>query len=102
MLTLSIEIHRTNKAEHSKGHIQAIRNNNGNSGYSNHILNTGHKYGTTADTVDIIRTHRKGKHLHTLTKYHIYKISKNNLQMNDTNINTHNPIFRVLQEVNTS
>jgi hypothetical protein len=29
-----------------KEHIQAIRNNNGNSGYSNHILNTGHTYAT--------------------------------------------------------
>jgi hypothetical protein len=29
-----------------KEHIQAIRNNNGNFGYSNHILNTGYTYGT--------------------------------------------------------
>jgi hypothetical protein len=53
--------------------------------------------------MDIIRTHKKGKHLNTLEKYHIYnKISKNNLHMNDTNIDTHNPIFRTLQEMNTS
>jgi hypothetical protein len=31
-------------------HIQVIRNNNNNSGYSNHILNTGHTYGTINDT----------------------------------------------------
>jgi hypothetical protein len=42
--------------------------------------------------MDIIRTYRKGKHLNALEKYHLYKISKNNLQMNDTNIDTHNPI----------
>jgi hypothetical protein len=29
-----------------KKHIHAIRYNNSNSGYSNHILNTGHIYGT--------------------------------------------------------
>jgi hypothetical protein len=36
-----------------KEHIQAIRNNN-NSGYPNHILNTGHTYGTINDTMDVI------------------------------------------------
>jgi hypothetical protein len=52
--------------------------------------------------MDSIGTHRKGKHLNTLAKYCIYKISSNNLQMKDTNINTHNPIFRALQEMNIS
>jgi hypothetical protein len=33
--------------------IQAIRNNNGNSRYSNHILNTGHSYRIITDTMDI-------------------------------------------------
>jgi hypothetical protein len=65
------------------------------------ILNTGHKYGTITDTMDIIRTHRKGKHLNTLEKCHIYKIGKDKLQMNDTKTDTHNPIFKALQEMNT-
>jgi hypothetical protein len=85
-----------------KEHIQAIRNNNSNLGYSSHILNTGHTYGIIKDTVDIVRTHKKGKHLNTLEKYHIYIISKNNLHMNDTNIDTHNVVFKTLQEMNTS
>jgi hypothetical protein len=37
--------------------------------------------------MDIIRTHRKD-HLNTLEKYHIYSISKDNVQMNNTNIDT--------------
>jgi hypothetical protein len=45
-----------------KENIQAIRNNNSNSGCSNHILNTGHIYSTITDTMDIIRTRRKWKH----------------------------------------
>jgi hypothetical protein len=63
------------KAEHStpeKKNIQAFKNNNSNSGYSNHILNTGHKYGTITGTINIIRTQRKGKHFNTQEKYHIY------------------------------
>jgi hypothetical protein len=104
MPRLPTKIHRTNGQNFPhryKEHIQAIRNNNSNSGYSNVILNTGHKYGTITDTMDIIRTHRKGKHLNTLEKYHIYKISRENIQMNDTNTDTHNPIFQALHETNT-
>jgi hypothetical protein len=44
-----------------KEHIHAIRNNNDNSGYSNHtcILNTGHTYGTITDTMEIIKTEKE-------------------------------------------
>jgi hypothetical protein len=51
-----------------KERIHAIRSKNDNSGYSNHILSTGHTYGTITDTVDIIRTGGEGRHLNTLGK----------------------------------
>jgi hypothetical protein len=54
-------------------HIHAIRNNNGNSGYSKYILNTGHTYGRITNIIKVLKTERKGKHLNTLEKYHIYK-----------------------------
>jgi hypothetical protein len=82
-----------------KEHIQAIRNNTSNSGYSNQILNTGRAYGTITDTMAIIKTGRKGKHLNTLEKYHIYRISKDNLHMNDTYIDTYNTIFETSDEL---
>jgi hypothetical protein len=96
-------IGRTGRTFHTryKEYTQAIRNNSGNSGYSNHILNTGHTYGTITDTMDIIKTEKKGKYLNTLEKYHTYKISKNKLHMNDTYIDMCNPIFETLREVNT-
>jgi hypothetical protein len=53
------------------------------------------------DTMGIITMGRKGKHLNTSERYHIYKTSRKNLHMNDTHINTHNPIFGVLQEIDT-
>jgi hypothetical protein len=37
-----------------KEHTHDIRHNNGNTGYSEHILNTGHTYGTMENTMDII------------------------------------------------
>jgi hypothetical protein len=36
------------------------------------------------DTMDIIKTGRKGKLLNILEKYHIYRISKVDQRMNDT------------------
>jgi hypothetical protein len=71
-----------------KEHVQAIRNNNVNSGYSDHILNIGHTYGTVTDTTDIIKQGEKGKHLNTFEKYHIHKISENNLHVDGTYIDT--------------
>jgi hypothetical protein len=82
-----------------KEHIHVIRNNKGNSGYSNYILNMGHAYGRITDTMDVKRTARKGRHLNTLEKYHIYKISRNNLHMNNTYIDTHNPTFQIINEL---
>jgi hypothetical protein len=73
-------------------HFQVIRDINSNSGYSNHILNTGHKYGTITDIMDTIRTLREGKHLNTLENYYIYKARRDNLQINVTRTDTHNPI----------
>jgi hypothetical protein len=49
----------------------------------------------------IIPTGRKGKHLNTLEKYHIYEVSNKNLHMNDTNIDTYNPIFEELYNTRT-
>jgi hypothetical protein len=49
-----------------KEHIEAIRYNNSNSGYSNHILNTGHTYGSITDAMKIVKIEKKGKHLKTL------------------------------------
>jgi hypothetical protein len=50
------------------------------------------------DTMDVITTGRKGKHLNTLERYHIYR-TRENLHMNDTYIDTHNPIFKALQDM---
>jgi hypothetical protein len=43
-----------------KEHIPAIRSNNSNSGYSHHILNTGHAYGTITDIMDIVKIAKGG------------------------------------------
>jgi hypothetical protein len=84
-----------------KEHIHDITSNNSNSGYLNHMLNTRHAYGTMTDTMDIITTGKKGKDLNILERYYIYKTSRKNLHMDDTHVDTHNPIFGALQEIDT-
>jgi hypothetical protein len=49
-----------------KEYIHAIRINNINSGYSNHILNAEHTYESITDTMDGIRTRRNDRHLNIL------------------------------------
>jgi flagellin-specific chaperone FliS len=51
--------------------------------------------------MEIIKAGKKGKHLNTLERYHIHKIGKNNLQLNDTNIDLNNPILEALNEIYT-
>jgi hypothetical protein len=65
------------------------------------FLNTGHTYGTITDTMEIMKTERKGRYLNTLERYYIYEIGKDNLHMNDTNIDIHNPIFKALHRIYT-
>jgi hypothetical protein len=52
--------------------------------------------------MDIIKTHKKGKHMNTLEKYHIHKLYKNNLYMNDSAIEPNNPIFKTLHEIDNT
>jgi hypothetical protein len=51
--------------------------------------------------VDAVTTGRKGKYLNTLEWYHIYRISKDNLHMNDTYIDKNNLTFEIFHELYT-
>jgi hypothetical protein len=48
-----------------------------------------------------MKIERKGKHLNTLEKCHIYKISKEGIHMNDIHDETYNPIFEVINSIDT-
>jgi hypothetical protein len=47
----------------------------------------------------IVKTHKKGKHMNTLEKYHMDKLYRNNLHMNDSAIKPNNPIYKILYEI---
>jgi hypothetical protein len=49
-----------------KEQIQAIKTNKQKSNYPQHILDTGHTYGTIDQTLEIPHTEKKGESLNTL------------------------------------
>jgi hypothetical protein len=53
------------------------------------------------DTMEIITLGKKGRYLNVLEKYHIYKTSRDNLSMNDTQNDTYNPLFETLDRIHT-
>jgi hypothetical protein len=60
----------------------------------------GHTYGNVTNMMRVLKMQRKGKHLNTLERYYMHKMRKDRLQMNSACINTHNPIFKIIEEVN--
>jgi hypothetical protein len=42
-----------------------------------------------------LKTAKKEQYMNSLEKYHIQKITNQNLQLSDTQIDIHNPIFDV-------
>jgi hypothetical protein len=59
-------------------------------------VDTTHKYGTINQTMEILHIAKKGRALDTYEKFHIYEISKQNMQLNDNLIETYNPIYDVI------
>jgi hypothetical protein len=56
--------------------IRDIKNNRAKTGYSQHILDTGHEYNNIENCMCIIKIQNKGKLLNTLEKFYIYKEKK--------------------------
>jgi hypothetical protein len=79
-----------------KEHIQAIRSNNSTSKYAQHILESQHTCGPITDTTEILHLDKKGQLMNTWERYHIHRLSKDGLRLNDTYADTYNPIFRLL------
>jgi hypothetical protein len=79
-----------------KEHIHAIRTNKTTSKYAQHILETGHTYGKLEDTPNILLHENKGPLMNAWEQFHIHRLTKNNLQLNDAYTDTHNPIFDLI------
>jgi hypothetical protein len=79
-----------------KEHIRDIKNSGQNSRFDQHILDTGHEYETIEKTMKILHIEKKGQMLDTYERFHIYEISKQNLQLNDNYAEIYNPIYNTI------
>jgi hypothetical protein len=79
-----------------KEHIQDIRNNRTKTGYSQHVIITGHKYGNIENILNVLNAHKKGAFRNTLEKFHIYKTQKTDNLLNENSTDIYNPIFEFL------
>jgi hypothetical protein len=85
-----------------KEHIRDIRNNGQSSKFAQHILDTTHEYDNIENTLEVLYIGRKGRMLDTQERFHIYKISKSQLHLNDKLAETTNPIFDAILDLNRS
>jgi hypothetical protein len=46
--------------------------------------------------MEVLHLNKKGQLMNTWERFHIYKLSKDRLQLNDTHTDTHNPIFKLV------
>jgi hypothetical protein len=79
-----------------KKHIHAIKSNKTTSKYAQHILESGHTYGKIEDTLNILHHENKGSIMDSWEQFHIHRLTKNNLQLNDAYTDTWNPIFDLM------
>jgi hypothetical protein len=78
-----------------KEHINDIRFNREKTGYSHHILNTGHQRAKNTDTMEFLEIRQKGQYLNTLERFHIYQNRLNNI-LNENMPDKNNPIFDMI------
>jgi hypothetical protein len=46
--------------------------------------------------MEVLHLDRKGQLMNIWKRFHIYKLSRDGLQLNDTYTDTHNPIFNLI------
>jgi hypothetical protein len=86
----------SNFRQEYREHINDIRQNKEKSRYSQLILNTGRKYGTTEDTLKILYKNKKGRLLNTVEQFYIYINTKQNSHLNNLYSDSFNPIYNTL------
>jgi hypothetical protein len=76
-----------------KEHIRDIENNEPNSKYAQHILDTTHEYGQIQKIVKPLYIGNRGPLPDTYERLHIYESTKQKIQLNNNFTDIHNPIY---------
>jgi hypothetical protein len=76
-----------------KEHKQAAKNKSTSSNFAKHINEQAHTFGTTDNTMSVLKIQRKGPYLNTLERFYIHKEASLNNHLNDDHIVIPNRVF---------
>jgi hypothetical protein len=85
-----------------KEHEAAFRHNPNASSFAKHLTENNHSFGPMPNIMQPLQLHKKGPHLNTLEKFHIYTEFRANNHLNDEHFITTNAIFDTLCQVKTT
>ena len=74
-------------------HKRSFRYNSQHSKYAQHLIEHGHAFGNIHNTMEVLQFQKKGTHLNTIERFHIYKETIQNNHLNDEYTTTANKIF---------
>ena len=83
-------------------HFRDFKYTNHKSKFAEHLLENNHSIGPIDSIMEVLHTTRKGKLMDTLEKFHIYKVTRENIQINDKNTSKPNVIFDTIIQGETS
>jgi len=85
-----------------KEHEAAFRHNPNASSFAKHLTENNHSFGPMPNIMQPLQLHKRGPHLNTLEKFHIYTEFRANNHLNDEHSITTNAIFNTLCQVKTT
>jgi hypothetical protein len=85
-------------AKRYQEHKTALKNNNLNYSFAKHLNKTAHSFSSMKEVMQILQCHKKGAHLNTIERYHIYTEAKANNHLNDDHTIFPNAIFDTLSK----
>jgi len=76
-------------------HIRYIRSNNPQSAYAMHILQNRHEYGTTRDTLQLLKTCRKSTHMNCWETLYLQIFHQHKTLITEQQIGDINPLYEL-------
>ena len=81
---------------HYKEHLADFRHNNDKSNFAKHLNEGSHPFAPMEEIMQIIQYQRKGAHLNTIERYHIYPEFTAGNHLNDPQTISPKAIFQIL------
>ena len=83
-------------------HLRDFKYANHKSKFAQHLLESNHSIGPIDSIMEVLHYTSKGKLMATLERFHIYKITRENIQINEKNTSKPNIIFDTIIRSETS